>query len=253
MSLLDEYIYEERTNLSEVANSSSGDCYVPDACAADDIAKSSFKLEVCLSKYPVVRNYAGGIPIITNDGHITKVYHQYIEQILENNNMFSSYTSPQWKTEGPFVGLSFNFSTHDIEAIVSYGFEINPCLSARSVMRFVNQIFQIPMSGDTFIVISKTNSEIQLIVIHIADNYRGLMYYDSLKRMDLLKKLMRLFSDDKNKSDFHLLNKVVGRYRVYARPDGCVNYANICEEKLPYEKFEKRTTANNKVKMCAAV
>ena len=229
MSLLDDYISEERTNLSEVINSSTTDCYSPDVCATSEIARSEYKLEVCFSKFPIVHLYKGNIPVITGLNQFYSTYHQYIEMIFENNNMFKSWTSPSWQTEGPFTGLSFEKVQRDIEAVVTYGFNINPGISPRSVMRFVSQLYQIPLSGQTTVSISPVDGSHQSVFIHIADNYRGQMFYDSLKRMDLLKNLIRTFSTDERKTNFHRLQTVIGRYRIYGRPDGCVNFSDICE------------------------
>ena len=239
MSLLDAYIYEEHTDLSDIANSSSGDCYSPNECAAVEISRSSYKFEVCFSKLPIVRTYTGGIPIITNFDEFARTYHKSIEMIFESNNMFRSWTSPLWLTSGPFTELSFENVQRDIEAVITYGFEISETISPNSVMRFVSQIFQIPLSGETTVSISKNNSSSNPpILIQLGDHSRNRMFYDSLRRMDVLKNLVRTFTQDESKTNFHRLQKVIGRYRVYGRPDGCVNYADISEEMMPWENFE---------------
>lgn len=243
MSLLDDYIYTESADLSELANSPIN-CHSESeyALTENDIENSTFKLQVLFSKIPYVRDH-NGIPVISSLDHFMKTYHQVIEMIFSTNNMFRSWTSPLWQSENSVIGRSFIEPVSDIKAILTYGFELSPTLSTDSVMRFVSQVYQIPICGETNVLIirEKRNSSRTCVTLTIDNNYRGRMFYDSLTRIDLMKNLMRIFTDDERKTNFHRLQESIGRYRHYGRPDGCVNYEDICETKMPWENFEQRS------------
>ena len=222
MSLLDDYITEERADLTELSNK-RGDCLTE-----HDIMAMPYIMQVRIPKIPYVKEYEN-VPIINNLDEFTEAYEETIETILESNNMFKTYMGPLWYSRNSIIGRQMEIIVNQpsnpadyCEASVSYGFDVSSTFSVDSVMRLVSQLFRIPVSGEnTNVLIANRKND---AVIAIDDNFRRQIYYSILKRIDLLKKLVRLFTDDKKKTSFERLDISVRKYQHYAHPSGCVDY-----------------------------